>query len=82
VVLSVTNTGLAVPPDQVARLFEPFQRLEAGRTGSEGHHGLGLSIVQAIATAHNATVLAEPRDGGGLIVRVSLPAEARSTGPD
>jgi signal transduction histidine kinase len=73
VVLSVANTGLAIPRDQVARLFEPFQRLEAGRTGSDGHHGLGLSIVRAIAGAHDATVVAEPQDRGGLIVTVSFP---------
>ena len=46
--LSVANTGPAVPPEQVERLFRPFQRL-AGRTRHDGGHGLGLSIVQAIA---------------------------------
>jgi signal transduction histidine kinase len=73
-VLSVANTGPTIPRDQLERLFEPFQRLEAGRTGSGGHHGLGLSIVRAIAGAHDATVVAEPQAEGGLIVTVSFPA--------
>jgi signal transduction histidine kinase len=72
--VSVANTGPTVPDDQVDRLFEPFQRLDAARTGSRGHHGLGLSIVRAIASAHGATVVAEPQDRGGLIVTVTFPA--------
>jgi signal transduction histidine kinase len=81
-VLSVANTGPTIPRDQVERLFEPFQRLQAGRTRSGGHHGLGLSIVRAIATAHGATVVAEPRDGGGLVVTVSFPPEERTDEPE
>lgn len=80
-VLSVANTGPTVPPDQMERLFEPFQRLQPDRTGPDGHHGLGLSIVRAIASAHDGTVLAEPRDGGGLVVSVSFPALEQSSGP-
>ena len=52
VVLSVANTGQVVPAGEVDRLFEPFQRLH--RTADGGHHGLGLSIVRAIARAHDA----------------------------
>jgi signal transduction histidine kinase len=74
VVLSVANTGPQVPREEIERLFEPFERLGAERTGSDGHHGLGLSIVRAIATAHDATVAAEPCPDGGLQVRVCFPA--------
>jgi signal transduction histidine kinase len=73
-VLSVTNTGSWVPPGEIERLFEPFQRLARERTASDRHRGLGLSIVRAIATAHGGTVAAEPRPDGGLVVTVSLPA--------
>jgi signal transduction histidine kinase len=69
-VLTVTNTGPVVPKTDVARLFEPFQRLTV-RTGDG--LGLGLSIVRAIATAHDATVDAEPRAEGGLVVTVTFP---------
>jgi signal transduction histidine kinase len=73
--LKVTNTGPAIAPEDVGRLFEPFQRLLADRTGvDDGGHGLGLSIVRAIATAHDATITAEPQPEGGLAVSVSFPA--------
>lgn len=73
-VLTVANTGPVVPQDEVERLFEPFQRLDRARTGSDGHHGLGLSIVRAIAVAHDGTFTAEPRADGGLIATVSFEA--------
>jgi signal transduction histidine kinase len=72
-VLSVVNTGPVVPADQVDRLFQPFQRQGADRTRHDGGLGLGLSIVQAIAAAHGATVLARPRPAGGLEVTVTFP---------
>jgi signal transduction histidine kinase len=49
-------------------MFEPFERANAG----DGHHGLGLSIVRAIADAHGAAVAAQPRRSGGLEVTVRL----------
>jgi signal transduction histidine kinase len=71
--LIVTNTGPVVPAEDVERLFEPFERLDKGRAaGADGHHGLGLSIVRAIAVAHGATVVAEPLVGGGLAVIVNF----------
>jgi signal transduction histidine kinase len=76
VVLTVVNTGPYVPSGEIERLFEPFQRLARDRTGSDRHRGLGLSIVRAIATAHDGTVTATPRPDGGLVVTVSLPAAA------
>jgi signal transduction histidine kinase len=73
--LSVINSGPMVPADEIDRLFEPFTRLGRDRTvDGEGHHGLGLSIVRAIATAHDATVTARPRAEGGLAVTVDFPA--------
>jgi signal transduction histidine kinase len=71
-VLTVSNTGLPIPPDQVERLFEPFQRLDRTRGNQNGHHGLGLSIVRAIASAHDAQLTAEARAGGGLIITVAF----------
>ncbi|MFD4511651.1 sensor histidine kinase [Streptomyces sp. NPDC058457] len=73
--LTVSNTGPEVPPDRVDQLFEPFQRLR--RTAGDGHHGLGLSIVRAIATAHDATLAARARPGGGLIVEISFPLRVK-----
>jgi signal transduction histidine kinase len=72
-VLTVANTGPAIPADQVERLFQPFRRLAADRTGGGGL-GLGLSIVQAIAEAHGAAIAARRRPGGGLSVEVAFTA--------
>ncbi|HXD65808.1 MAG TPA: ATP-binding protein [Solirubrobacteraceae bacterium] len=70
-VLTVTNTGPVVRPEETGRLFEPFQRLGGGRAaGADGHHGLGLSIVRAIVAAHDATIDASPQAAGGLAVTV------------
>lgn len=70
-VLTVSNTGPEIPEDRVDQLFEPFQRMR--RTAGDGHHGLGLSIVRAIAAAHDATARARARPDGGLVVDVSFP---------
>lgn len=79
-VLSVVNTGPLVTPGDIGRLFEPFRRLGADRTSREDGHGLGLSIVQAVAGAHGATVAVEPRPGGGLKVEVRFPEPEGSGG--
>lgn len=71
--LTVSNTGPVVPPYEIPRLFEPFRRL-TDRVGSARGSGLGLSIVRSVAHAHGGAVKATPRDGGGLIVEVTLPA--------
>jgi signal transduction histidine kinase len=72
-VLSVASTGPVIPPDQVDRLFQPFQRLHSRRARNGNGHGLGLSIVQAIATAHGAIITAQAPPGGGLAVTVTFP---------
>jgi signal transduction histidine kinase len=72
-VLSVWNTGPVVPRDQVGRLFQPFQRSTAGRTGTREGLGLGLSIVAAIAEAHGAWLQANALTGGGLVIKAGFP---------
>jgi signal transduction histidine kinase len=76
--LSVSNTGPQIPPEEVARLFQPFQRLDRRRAIYKDGHGLGLSIVRAIATAHDATLAAEPMPDGGLSVKVTFPPNTNS----
>jgi len=77
--LVVANTGPEVPPYAVETLFEPFKRgsqpsgASAARDPNDKGVGLGLSIVRSVVRAHGGRVAAEPRPGGGLIVRVWLP---------
>ena len=77
--LVVENGGEVLDQAQVAELAQPFRRLGpdltgTDRTGSDHGSGLGLSIVAAIAEAHGGTLDLQARDGGGLRVRVDLPA--------
>jgi signal transduction histidine kinase len=70
--LTVSNTGPIVPSYEIPGLFEPFRRLQ-DRISSGHGTGLGLSIVQSVAHAHGGDVTAQARDGGGLVVTVTLP---------
>ncbi|MFJ8054464.1 sensor histidine kinase [Streptomyces luteogriseus] len=72
-VLVVSNTGPVVPAYEIDNLFEPFRRLRTERTGSDKGVGLGLSIVRSVARAHGGHIYAQPREGGGLVMRVTLP---------
>jgi signal transduction histidine kinase len=74
--LSVSNTGEVIASVDVERLFQPFQRLGAQRVGPADGHGLGLAIVQAIATAHGATLVARAGPRGGLDVDVTFRGSA------
>ncbi|HVC86673.1 MAG TPA: ATP-binding protein [Gaiellaceae bacterium] len=71
--LTITNSGPTIPPAELYRLFQPFQRLEGSRTNSHGL-GLGLSIVRAVADAHDATIATDAPDDGGLRIQVSFPS--------
>jgi signal transduction histidine kinase len=71
--LTVSNTGPHVPPNQIDRLLEPFQRAAPDRTASPNGLGLGLSIVAEIAEAHGASLDVRPRPGGGLTIAVTFP---------
>jgi len=77
-VLRVSNSGERVPDATVTRLFEPFFRVDQSRSRDSGGAGLGLSIVAAVATAHGGEAVAEAREGGGLVVTVTLPADTRT----
>jgi signal transduction histidine kinase len=76
--LTVANTGPLIPAGELQRLFQPFQRLalHPADTADGVGVGLGLSIVQAIADAHDATVIARARTGGGLGIDVAFPSAA------
>jgi signal transduction histidine kinase len=80
-VLSVSNSGPVVPPEELDRLVQPFQRLDGRRGAGRDGLGLGLSIVEAIATAHTAEVVIRARRDGGLDVEVSFPTRILARRP-
>jgi signal transduction histidine kinase len=73
-VLTIANGGPQISPADLPRLFRPFQRQNVDRTAETPGLGLGLSIVDAIARAHDATLEAIARDEGGLHIEVAFPA--------
>jgi two-component system sensor histidine kinase VanS len=77
VTLTVENTGEELSPQLVATLAEPFrrgsERVHAGHSGA----GLGLSIVERIASAHDGTLTLVARPTGGLCATVRLPLAPR-----
>jgi signal transduction histidine kinase len=70
--LTVSNTGALVPFVELEGLFQPFQRLGDQRVARADGHGLGLTIVKAIAAAHSANLTARPGPQGGLDVHVTF----------
>jgi len=80
--LAVANSGARIRPDDLGRLFEPFQRLEGSRLSDSDGLGLGLSIVRAIAEAHAATITTALPADGGLSIEVSFPSGPGNAGID
>ena len=77
--LTVSDRGIGIPEDEVQRIFERFHRSAASR--SMPGSGLGLSIVADFAHAHDGSVFARNRDGGGAEIGFSLPTAHKSGQP-
>jgi signal transduction histidine kinase len=80
-VISIINTGPEVRDSEISRLLQPFQRGGAERTNQSGGLGLGLSIVHAITTAHDAQLEIRPREHGGLAIDVRFARRVTSDRP-
>jgi two-component system phosphate regulon sensor histidine kinase PhoR len=74
VVLSVSDTGVGIPPDEVPRIFERFYRVDRSRDRREGGTGLGLAIAKHLVQAMGGTIQVESAQGAGTTFRVTLPA--------
>ena len=74
VTLTVTDTGVGIPPDDQPHVFERFYRVDKSHSKATGGTGLGLSIVRHGAAAHGATVALESELGSGTRVRLTFPA--------
>jgi K+-sensing histidine kinase KdpD len=79
-VVSVANSGPIVLADEIERLFQPFQRLGTTLTDDCDGIGLGLSIVKAVAAAHDATLTVQPQPNGGLQIEVAFPQPVTTSG--
>ncbi|MDF2709772.1 MAG: histidine kinase [Nonomuraea muscovyensis] len=79
VALTVTNSGPAIPDNQIQRLFQAFQKLAHDRHGRRDGYGLGLAIVNAVTQAHHAILTTTARPEGGLSITVRF---AHGSRPD
>ncbi len=74
--LSVRDFGPGLPEGELEKIFEPFYRVQESRDRGSGGHGLGLSIAATAVRRHGGRIGAQNADGGGLIVRISLPLDS------
>ena len=72
VVIEVTDRGPGIPEVETERMLRPFTRLNDARSNAKGA-GLGLSIVNRVVRQHAGKFALLPREGGGLIARITLP---------
>jgi two-component system, OmpR family, sensor histidine kinase ArlS len=75
VAITVKDTGIGIPVDEVDNIFERFYRVDKSRSKETGGSGLGLSIVQLIVKAHNGTVFASSKPGEGTTISITLPVD-------
>jgi len=80
-VLRVSDSGPGVPRDALAKLFEPFYRLDDARGRQTGGVGLGLAITERAVRFHGGKVAAFNRPEGGLTVEIRLPLAASEPAP-
>lgn len=71
-ILSVTDTGRGIPPEDLPHIFERFYRADKARSGELPHSGLGLAITKAIVEGHGGTieVTSTPDAGSTFVVRL------------
>lgn len=74
VYLEVFNTTPAISQESIQNLFDRFYRADPSRNSQTGGHGIGLSIVQAVVSAHRGKVSASSQDGRSLVISVVFPA--------
>lgn len=71
--LTVSDTGIGIPPEQQERIFERFYRVDKSHSKEVGGTGLGLSIVKHAAKLHNAVISMHSVPGEGTEIKVEFP---------
>ena len=81
VLISVRDHGDGVPEEALTQLFNPFYRVDLGRSRETGGVGLGLAISEAAIRLHNGSIKAENCPEGGLVIEMMLPGVVEIASP-
>lgn len=73
-ILQISDTGVGIPEDALAHIFERFYRVDKARSRATGGSGLGLSIVRAIVNRNRGEIEVQSQHGKGTTFRVTFPA--------
>jgi signal transduction histidine kinase len=79
VILSVRDTGIGIPQDQIYRLGNPFVQIRNNAGTSQNGTGLGLALVRSLAEMQDGTLKIESEEGHGTLVSVSFPATTETS---
>ena len=72
-IIEVRDYGPGLPEDALVKVFQPFYRISSARDRNSGGTGIGLAITDRAIRLHGGSVVARNVDGGGLLVRISIP---------
>jgi signal transduction histidine kinase len=72
IIVSVTDTGIGIPPHRIEEIFEPFHQLDGSSTRKYGGTGIGLSLVRQIVEAHGSMLEVNSVDGKGSTFKFPL----------
>ncbi len=81
IVVRISDTGIGIPAENLARIFERFYRVDKARSKETGGTGLGLSIVRHVAENHGGHVTVESTLGEGSTFTVRLPESSPGYDP-
>jgi signal transduction histidine kinase len=75
IVLSIRDTGIGIPPEQLGNVFQPFERVEDHLTREHEGSGLGLPIAKALMELHGGELVLSSQLGAGTTARLRLPSD-------
>jgi PAS domain S-box-containing protein len=76
--IAVSDTGVGIPHEEIAHIFDPFVQVDSGLARSFGGTGLGLTLVQRLVELHDGTIMVESVEGEGSRFVVTLPWKAQT----